>query len=70
MNITQLAERIDGVRAEVQSVGKDVTSIKEQALDRRLSAVEDGLTWLRRLLTGAVVTMVVLIAVALATAAR
>jgi ABC-type enterochelin transport system ATPase subunit len=67
MNMSQLAERIDGVKGSVDAVAKDVKAIKDQALDRRLSSLESTVTWLSRLLVGAVVMFIVAVISAIAT---
>lgn len=67
VSLTQLAERIDGARGEIAAVGRDVKELKEQGLDRRISSLESTVSWLSRLLAGALVTAVVAIAVAFGT---
>ena len=55
--------RIDVYRAEQTTVDTRMAGI-ERGLESRISAIEDGLRWFRRLVVGAMVTAVVTAAIA------
>ena len=70
VTLTQLAERIDGVRAAVDRIETNVKQINDQALDRRVTKLEDTVRWLGRLLAGALVSAAGSIVVTVLVASR
>lgn len=60
-----LAERLATAQAGIDQIQKDLKTVNDQALDRRVAKLEDTVKWLTRTVAGAVVSIIVAIVVAL-----
>lgn len=64
----QLSDQLTGLRGDVTEMNHKLDLLTDQALDRRVNALEDGQRWLSRLVIGIVLTVLLgaLISAALA----
>lgn len=65
VTLSLLAERLSQAQQGIDQIQKDLKTVNEQALDRRVSKLEDTVRWLTRTVAGALVSGVGAIVVAL-----
>lgn len=67
VTLSLLAERLGQAQQGIDQIQKDLKTVNEQALDRRVSKLEDTVRWLTRTVAGALISGVGAIIVAIVT---
>lgn len=65
VTLSLLAERLGQAQQGIDQIQKDLKTVNEQALDRRVSKLEDTVRWLTRTVAAALVSGVGAVVVAL-----
>lgn len=66
VTLSLLAERLSQAQQGIDQIQRDLRTVNEQALDLRVSKLEDTVRWLTRTVAGALVSGVVAVVLALA----
>lgn len=56
VTLGQISEQLGDMRGELVEVNRKLDKVTEQALDRRVTALEDTVSWISRLVIGGVIT--------------
>jgi hypothetical protein len=65
ITLSVLAERLTQALVGIEQIQKDIKTVSEQALDRRVSKLEDTVRWLTRTVAAALISGVGAVIVAL-----
>jgi hypothetical protein len=66
VTLSLLAERLGQAQQGIDQIQKDLKTVNEQALDRRVSKLEDTVRWLTRTVAAALISGIGAVVVALA----